>query len=492
MELVQSECSESVAVAVVANGEKRIRDEVNEPGGAVQTEKKQKIDDGEQSSEDNETDDPLKLDDLNNHCLRHIFEFLSIHDLIKVAQSAGQLGFASAEAFSRRYRQLRFEVTVASDAKYPWSLFGSTHMNGAEAMAALEHFGARMLTLAANFSAHQLVEPAQRQAIDAAILNKCSNSLQTFEIHFCTESHFEMIEKPFAKVEKLVVNGCTLGVKFAKLNKWFPNLVDLKLSGVKSLQPIEIETHFEHLTTLHIANDEDAIIPEHMIRKMLQLNRQLKSLKLCCDYGAEALVTIKDSLVVLESLELWIPKDCFASYNSEQKISLSALKTFSLRATRETADVMRMPFVLANVSELHLHGFNQYHPLISELIASGDQLKTIKMIPLGTQQWHSLNDYEAFKRALLTRHQLNQLELSVDGFVGDDLVRFIGQCKHVNELRLMTTYNSVLKSLSLSKDDWVMSDSNVKMHLTDPRTDNVYGKLYLIRYVWHMVIKRNK
>lgn len=509
MEKVQNECRKSIVV-VVANETKRTRDEENDVNGFTQAEKKRKIDDEDQiigkqidksgtisiienTSSDNEADDPLQLDDLNNDCLRHIFEFLSMYDLIKVAQSAGQFGFAAAEAFSRRYRKLRFEVTVTSEADYQWYRFAYLRMNGAVAMAGLQYFGARMSTLTANFSAHQFNVPAQRHAIDVAILKKCQDSLQAFEVHFCIESHFEMIEKPFAKVQKLMVNGCTLGVKFGHLNKWFPNLVSLRIAGVKLMQPIAIETHFEHLTALKIVNDEDASIPEHTIRKMLQLNRQLKTLKLHCDYCAETLVTIKDNLMALETLELWIPTDRFASYTAEQKVSLSTLKTLILhakpeaKAARREFAVERMPFVLTNVNDLRLYGFNQYHPLIVELIESGDQLKTINLIPFEKQQWHSLNDYEAFKQVLLTRRHLNELELCVDGFVDDDLVRFIGQCKHANALRLISTSMTAFESLSFTNDDWLMSGFSVNVKLTENHAFGLHSQIF-----YHTSINRNK
>lgn len=510
MEEIQSESSESIVA--MANDKKRTHDEENNANASVQSGKKQKTDgdeqiignkidksaavsiimgsksDNENKGNDDEEDEPLHLDDINNDCLRHIFEFLSVHELIKVAQSTSRFVFAAAEAFSRRYRKMRFEVMITEKLCCQWFRFGYLQLNGAMAVAGLQHFGARMSTLSANFAAYRLIAPAQRYPIDVTILKKCQNSLQTLEIHFCIESHFDMIEKPFEKVENLVVNGCKLGVKFAQLNKWFPNLVNLKLSDVKFVQPIQT-LHFEHLTTLHIVNDEDTKIQEHTIHQMLRLNRELKSLKLRCDYRAELLLAIKHNLVALETLELWIPTDLFASYKDEQKISLATLKTLILHAKSEGVVVEHMPFVLKNVDHLRLYGFHQYHPLIVELIASADQLKTVYLYPFEKQQWASPNEYEAFKQVLLTRHHLNELEFCVDEFIGDDLLRFIEQCKHVNVLRLLTTSLTNFQSLQIQNDDWLMPDSRVKIQFIDLDIHNSGAHFQMF---YQLVLERNK
>lgn len=487
---------------VMANDIKRGRDVVN-CSRSMQTKKKRKTGEDEQivgdkieesaatenNNDSNDDNGPLQLDDINNDCLRHIFEYLSMHELIKVAELSKQFVFAAAEAFSRRYRKKQIEVMVTSEPDYKCFRFGYLRMNGAVAMTGLEHFGARMSTLSANFLAYRSIDPAQRHPIDVAILQKCTNSLQTFEINCCIESHFEMIEKPFAKVENLTIAGSTLGVKIAQLNRWFPNLMNLKLSGVEFMQPNLIETRFEHLTALHIVNDADAKIPERTIHQMLHFNRQLKSLRLRCDYGTEMLLAIMDNLTELETLELWIPTDRFASYTAKQKISLNTLKTLILHAAPDIAVVDKMPFTLKNVNRLRLYGFYQYHPLIVELIESGHQLNAIDLVPFQKQQLPLAYDYEAFKQALMTRRDLNELELCVDEFVGDDLRRFIEQCKQVNVLRLMTTNLNIFQTLQLRNDDWSLPEPGVKIQFVDLEIHNsgIHFQMF-----YQLVLKRNE
>lgn len=488
---------------------KRVHDEVMGVSDYSQTEKKQKTAENEQfvvdeiegadsasnntGSDPNNDESPLCLNDINNHCLRHVFEFLSLHDQVQMAEVDDQFIFPAAEAFSCRYRTKRIEVLVTSGPFYTPSRYGYLRIKGAVAMAGLQHFGARMLTLSANFDAFQFIAPAERHPIDLAILKTCTDSLKTLEINFCTESHFETIEKPFKMVQKLVINGCTLGETFGRLNEWFPSLVDLKLSGVEFLQPAAMETRFAHLTALHIVNDIDAQISERTIRQILRLNGQLTTLKLRCDYGAGVLLAIAEYSKQLALLELWMPTDRFASFTAAQKISLTMLKTLILHASATHAACEKMPFALTNVAELRLYGFYQYHPLIVELIASGVQLNAISMVPSKQQgapsQLPSPVDHEAFKQAILTRTELKELELCVDEFIGDDLQGFIDDSKHMDVLRLMTSNLDNFQVLQIRTDEWALVEPDAKIYLIDLEINSFAIHFEVFH---HLAIKRNK
>lgn len=490
---------QSVSIVMVPNDAKRAREEVTCDDGHFQIDKKRKIEQitdekitgyhQEEEIIDAATDDndngPLELDDINNDCLRHIFEFLTLHELIKVADIGVRFIFPAAEAFSRCYRKKKIEVVATSQPILNFTRFGFLQLAGAAAMNGLTHFGARMKIISANFDAFELTEEEHRDPIDVAILKNCYNSLTDFEVHFCIERHFQTITKPFAEVQNLTLNGCMLGEKFAQLNVWFPNVVALKLAGIWVSQPTVIETAFVHLTNLSIINDADTKIPTQTIQHMLRLNGQLQALQLRCNYGVEMLQTIADELRQLEVLELSTPDDCFASFGADQKFTFTMVRIFTLHASQYADYVVKMPFLLAKVDELRLYGFDQFHSLVVALILSGDQLSTITLLPFQVQWTRSNDDFDALKWALQTRRYLNELELCTDEFEGDDLAHLIGACKQLKHVRLMSLKSNGFHTTGL-EHNWTVCEHGMKVHSVNMENDD-FGFRFQLFYQVYMI-----
>lgn len=457
--------SESI---VFAKSAKRARDSTTDDDtNDKQIEKKQKLNTPN-------TQDPLKLADINNDCLRSIFEYLSVHDLIDVAEANGQFTFAAAEAFSRCHRTKGIEMVATDEAKRCNMLF--IRLTGDTSAIALEHFGARMLTIAANLDGYEHSDGEQHIRFDALVVRHCSDSVRTLEIHRCKGMHFQMIDKPFTKVTHLIVNGSVLGEKVCALREWFPNVVRLALFQVNLWRNKSIEAHFDHLTSLQIFNDLRAIhsIPTQTICNVLSLNRQLRLLQLYCDYDNALLVTIAKHLTQLESLELWTPYDRFEGF-AGRKVAFVAVKTFILHALPHAQIVYNMPFDLKKVEALKLYGFDQHHPLIADLIKSGEQLRAITLFPFNTRvtmvmlppyNWHvamvSLMRWprahvDYLKMALRTRNNLVELELLVDEYEDDDLVRFLADCKLLRNVRLNKCIYLPGLDIARFRNDWTIA-----------------------------------
>lgn len=480
---------------MVSNGGKRGRHEEYDEKNNVQIDKKRKFIEinGQQSVKiDDEDDDndngPLQLDDINNDCLRHIFEFLTLHELIDVVETSNRFRFPAAEAFSRRYRTRKIEAVATSDPVLQFNRSGYVHITGAAAMNGLKHFGSRMSTVSANFDAFDLIDFEHRHAIDVAILQNCADSLVNFEVHFCIESHFQTISQPFAKAESVILNGCILGDKFAQLNLWFPNVVALKLAGIWLSQPVVLQATFAHLTDLSIINDVGAVITSQTIQQMLRLNRQLESLQLRCNYGVEMLQTIAQNLQQLQKLDLSTPDDRFASFPANQTFTFPSVRTFTLHALSKSDFVLKMPFALGNVAELRLYGFNQFHSLVIALIMSGDQLNTITLLPFQESWARTTDDDDALKWALQTRRHLNKLELCTDEFEGDDLARLIRVCKNLKQLRLMSLQLNSLQATGL-EDDWTVYKHGSIAHYIN-MDDLDFG--FKFQLFHHVCMKRNQ
>lgn len=409
-----------------------------------------------------EDDDSLKLDGLNNDCLRHIFEYLTLPELIDVAETSGRFVFPAAEAFSRCHSWQKFLVAATSK---PMLVFESQRLQGAAMMSALNHFGARMKTISAYFNEYDMIEFGHPDPIDVVMLKQCTDSLADFQMNYCMESHFQSVIKPFTNVKKLTLDRCTLGVKFSQLSQWFPNVAVLKLLYVWLPPSIVLQATFKNLTHLSVTNhgSYDDISPQ-AIHQMLRLNRRLKSLQLKCNYDVEMLRTIADELRELEVLELSTPRDAFASFHTDQKFTFEMVQIFTLHAPKRKDYVMNMPFSLKNVQELRLYGFNQFHSLMVALISSGDLLNTITLLPprwlLSTADEISPN---GLARALRTRHHLSELELCSDEFRGDDLEQMIDACKQLQRLRLVSSSSGIIPiDTEGLEHDWIVCGHGTK------------------------------
>lgn len=409
------------------------------------------------TKDDDDNDDSLKLDGLNNDCLRHIFEYLTLPQLINVAETSGRFVFPAAEAFSRRYGWQK--VIVCATTENPILVADLERLDGTVVLTALNQFGARMKTISAYF--HDF-EKMIDNPIEVLLLKKFTDSLVDFEMHYCSESHFQSIIKPFPNVKNLTLEACTVGANFFQLNRWFPNLTALKLTANWWSPSIVLQTKFEHLTHLSVINDgfRNDLSPQ-AIHPMLRLNPQLKSLQLQCNYGFEMLQTITE-LNQLEMLELSTPQDGFGSFEADQKFAFPGVKIFTLYAPKLANCVVKMPFSLKNVQELRLYGFNQFHSQVGALISSGDLLNTISM--LSFQRPRSTadpNHPNALACALRTRRHLSELQLCSDEFEGDDLAQMIGACEKLQRLRLVSLQGIPFNVTGL-EHDWVVCGHETK------------------------------
>lgn len=485
--------AQSGSIMMVSNDAKRVRQEMYDANNNLQIDKKRKIEKFEfqkiNESHNDTTDGadsdekiPTQLDDVNTDCLRHIFEFLTLRELINVAEAVHTFSFPAAEAFSRRHRTSKIEVLGTSKLILNMCRDEYVRIDGPTALLALEHFGARISHISANFDAFEFVDHQYRHSIDLAILKHCTDSLINFEVHFCIESHFQTIIKPFQNVQHLLLNGCMLNDRFAQLNVWFPNVVTLKLAGIWLSQPMVIAVTFEHLTDLCIINDSDAKISAETIQQILHLNRQLQSLQLRCNYGVEMLQTIAQDLQQLAVLELSTPNDRFASFPTGQKFAFPMVRKFTLHASSEADYVVNMPFSLDNVNVLRLLGFDQFHPLVAKLISSGDQLNRISLLPVHEQYARPSDDDDALQQALRTRRQLNELQLCMDEFQENDLKDLIRSCKNLKKLRLTSLNYNGSKTAEL-EDEWTVYKNGPSYHYVNMRDADYGFECQLFHYV---------
>lgn len=238
---------------------------------------------------------PSKLVDVNDDCLRSIFQFLGALDLINVAEADDRFVPVAAEIF-RRHIQGKVLKVVRNPSRCVQN--DCIKMNMEVASTCFRHFGSLISDLSIDFDGKQESE------IEQSLLMHCRKSLRYLDLYRCQSGSLETMKRPFVNVEELRIMDSMLGRKMSKLNIWFPNLVSLELNNTEAIYPEFIEENFSKLENLSIS----CRTPNRTVALLLVFNPQLKSLNLydfSGYYAAKLIEIICTSLVELKQLTMF-------------------------------------------------------------------------------------------------------------------------------------------------------------------------------------------
>lgn len=237
---------------------------------------------------------PLKLDDINDDCLRRTFQFLSATDLINVAEADGRFIPVATEVFRRCIRKRKIKV-VRNPSRCVQN--DCIKLNMEVASACFYHFGLLISDLSIDFDGKREITAEQ------SFQKRCWKSLYHLDLYRCQSDSLETMKKPFVNVRELNIVSSTLGRKMSKMSIWFPNLTNLELSGVEVDYPEFIEVNFPNLK--HLTIRQDFRTPNSSVALLLIFNPQLKSLNLAGNCAAELFPVIGRHLVELEQLTVF-------------------------------------------------------------------------------------------------------------------------------------------------------------------------------------------
>lgn len=133
----------------------------------------------------------LHLLQINNDCLIDVFDYLSLEDLLNVAEAHASLVPAARMVVVRRYRTKPFYLNL-----------GTVRFIGDDCVEIRQHtaatffrqFGAALSSLVINFEGHH------EQAIEKSLLENCTNTLTKLELAMCNTSSLNAIDDSFRKV----------------------------------------------------------------------------------------------------------------------------------------------------------------------------------------------------------------------------------------------------------------------------------------------------
>lgn len=353
-------------------------------GKQIDAETSNKTEDEDESDDDDidDVDAPKRIIDINIDCQEHIFRYLSVKDLVNVAEANKQLKPAAALAFNRQYskmkfvlynipmRPIQFKRTIFLSKKYSNIVTVATALY---TFKLLRLFGRYILAirLYGKDPMHNFrPEILNYKRIMQYINNNCSESLVWFEMLLHPDSLFDSVEKQFKNVEHLSIKGGKFNQQaLRQINEKFPNIRRLELvpRWFPPLEPMELPNVDDLLMDVDYNNQDWAAIEK--AKPIISSNMHLRCLRLYKHYDMDTWRTVSE-MRHLESLEMSFRTFRIKNYNGSPihfpTVEHLHLKAYSLKDEDIEIHPINL-FVFSNLkaititcSQIQLTAFLQY------------------------------------------------------------------------------------------------------------------------------------
>lgn len=247
--------------------------------------------------------DEMKITDLDADCLEHIFKYLSIRDLLNVANSRNSFKEGVEHAFTSKYgkREVLFFIEKSKGKIFEKGK-GIIVKKFATGLIFLRCFGALISTLKVSG-----LRRKQHREFDRYLNDYCIETLKDLTFFDAPERAIAGLKQPFENVERLCVHCGVLGEKLSDFSKWFPGLQSLKLFRLHSLANSEcIEVHLPNLKCLDI-DDSHSVFHLDNVSNCFRLNPQLKTLHISKFGNIASVLRLASELLQLEELIVYRP-----------------------------------------------------------------------------------------------------------------------------------------------------------------------------------------
>lgn len=426
-------------------------------------------------SEDNlNTSDRLrqtKLFDLNADCLRDIFQYLDINDLVNLVEAnITDYDDTEAEILARSSKSSSYEAAIQDHFMRidndDWFLTNDP---------ACTWFSTRVFrffrSLLSQITIRYYPQYQRHNTMMEQIILKYSVELLT-EIVFdnADQCAFEDICKPFVNVKQLTFEGGYLSKTLGDVNKWFPKLESLILNETLYSDPKCIETRFLNLKLLSVKNknlcqchknswydnvDADVyILTNENLKKFFELNPQLETLHIFQDknerqklwtasersahiirINQELLIFLNVKIPTLRSLHLHMYETMFShSFIDYEVMNFQNMTTLSI----ETSEVYRLCSEINIMSDqlvtLSLTGKFNYvdHEIIAEFVG---RFKGINCLLIETPI-EEVHDHH-FVNMIKGLHNLISLNITLrESDLPNDAIFCMSQFEHLRVLQI--------------------------------------------------------
>lgn len=240
------------------------------------------------------------LIDLKGGCLKKIWKYLSVQDLVNIAEASGitDQTIKKWERNTTDYARKRFQFARSIQKMFRKKYGTGVQIDCVDSkhtvewnIKLLQHFGGIIVNL---YVIYDNDDDRMAMLVDDAILSFCRESLCFLHLVNVDEDTMSTIWQPFPKVHNLILINGYLSTNLSQFNKWFPMMKLLKMNGMQFDKSECIEQHFSHLDVLNLSNETfvanecneyNSRITDSNLKIAIQLNPQLTALKLADDEG---------------------------------------------------------------------------------------------------------------------------------------------------------------------------------------------------------------
>lgn len=405
----------------------------------------------------------LKIDDLSEKQLVHIFQRLGFRCLLNVANTTKKLRSAAGRIYAEKYGQKLVKFDVEAIGPIIDETPTTFQINDARTcLLMFRAFGSCIPKLQLNFHG---IGKRRTQAISQALNEYCAKTLNELEWHHAPATS---ITQKFPKLAILRVKNGLLGGAMSQFQETFPLLSVLELSNVQAENRKCIERTFSNLVhlTVHIERQKGWDFLKTNVKAAIELNPQLRGFCLGSGCDPKLLPYINDMLPRITHLEIHEPRNKL--FDSEMEpVHFERVRSFTLDTTKSKDAFSNIPLRFDRLEKFQLNAGKQHRDKWIDFVVEHRRLKELQL--LNFDWFHVVTKNQLTKLAGLPRLK----RLILDWHVNDSaaLLDFMDKCTSLQEIRLTThTQNERATICSKLTAGWYMQiDRNI---LTLQRTTN--------------------
>lgn len=313
----------------------------------------------------------IPIPDLNDDCLRDIFDYATALDLISLAKVNSRFQRIAQERFAVKYKKFRLASLSDEAGK------NNTILRMEQLVNFLTHFGSLIVSLEVDRSGSIDGKYMTLELIAA----HCTGTLHELTLNgFDMKGRQQHLRSLLAKLRKLYLVGCEFSKEFSKILRGCSALTKLKISDT-----FDMPNMIFNLPALESISFENIECPKKFLRRFLQKNPQLRKVKIirCGDVDSAVFPAIASFVPQMEKISFKQNDsygECSFVQNAKHFTKLVALKKLAIHCSGFPMHSVFNEMVSANIAleYLDIQRCPGGHELY-DAISSMKTLKTLKM-----------------------------------------------------------------------------------------------------------------
>lgn len=263
---------------------------------------------------------PMKILDVNNDCIEHVFNYLGLLDLINVAEASKHLRQVAIMFFAHKYQR---KIVKINAYKFRSNQFPSVEITNDTIFIHKPKPAFKVLRLFGGIIRNTTMFGESSKQLDREILiyinEYCSEALESFATNCGPDFTYAVAKKPYINVEEVSIKFGRIGFVLSQFNDTFPEMRRLELIYTEFFDHQRFATKFNQLEHLKIDFNatETTAFTRTDVKKLIRLNPQLQSLSISGDFNVKFWEYIKEQLKQLKVLELSYGQDELHPHTSD-------------------------------------------------------------------------------------------------------------------------------------------------------------------------------